>query len=131
MADALPGLHDDGELAFSTNGLTPPSGWSRAKARLNRLSGVTGRRLHDLRRTAASTMARLGHPPHVLAAILNHAPGGMQGITAVYNRHRHDDEKRAALDAWARHVRQMAEASAAATVASATPVSGAAAQRHG
>jgi integrase len=108
----LPRLHD-GELAFSTNGVTPPSGWSRAKARLDRLSGVTGWRLHDLRRTAASTMARLGHPPHVVAAVLNHAPGSTQGITAVYNRHRYDDEKRAALDAWARHIRQVAERAAA------------------
>ncbi|HEX6015399.1 MAG TPA: tyrosine-type recombinase/integrase [Geminicoccaceae bacterium] len=106
----LPRLHD-GELAFSTNGITPPSGWSRAKARLDRLSGVSGWRLHDLRRTAASTMARLGHPPQVVAAVLNHAPGATQGITAIYNRHRYDGEKRAALDAWARHVQQVTERS--------------------
>ena len=103
---ALPRLHD-GELAFSTNGLTPPSGWSRAKARLDKLSGVTGWRFHDLRRTAASTMARLSHPPHVVAAVLNHAPSCTQGITAVYNRFKYEDEKRAALDAWARHIRRV------------------------
>lgn len=105
---ALPRLHD-GDLAFSTTGTTAPSGWSRAKARLDRLSGVEGWRLHDLRRTAASTMARLGHPPHVVAAVLNHAPGAVQGITAVYNRHRYDDEKRAALDAWARHLQRITD----------------------
>jgi integrase len=113
----LPRLHD-GELAFSTNGATPPSGWSRAKARLDRLSGVTGWRLHDLRRTAASAMARLGHPPHVVAAVLNHAPGATQGVTAIYNRHRYDDEKRAALDAWARHLRQVTAGAAAGALAS-------------
>lgn len=110
----LPRLHDEA-LAFSTTGLTPPSGWSRAKARLDGLSDVTGWRLHDLRRTAASTMARLGHPPHVVAAVLNHAPGTVMGITAVYNRHRYDDEKRAALDAWARHVRQVVDATLGST----------------
>jgi integrase len=85
----------------STN---PVSGFSRAKARLDQLSGVTGWRLHDLRRTAASTMARIGHPPHVVAAVLNHAPASTHGITAVYVRHRYGDEKRAALDAWAREL---------------------------
>jgi integrase len=99
----LPRLHD-GDLVFSTTGTTAPSGWSRAKQRLDRLSGVTGWRLHDLRRSAASTMARLGHPPHVVAALLNHTPGSVMGITAVYNRHKYTDEKRAALDAWARHI---------------------------
>ena len=45
----VPRLHD-GDLVFSTTGTTAPSGWSRAKERLDRLSGVAGWRLHDLRR---------------------------------------------------------------------------------
>ena len=40
-----------------------------------------------------SGMARLGHPPHVVAAILNHAPGATMGITAVYLRHRFSDRE--------------------------------------
>ncbi|MFO1036308.1 MAG: site-specific integrase [Geminicoccaceae bacterium] len=98
------------DLAFSTTGTTPPSGWARAKERLDKAAAsVMGRelaawRLHDLRRTAASAMAMLGHPPHVVAAVLNHTPGSVMGITAVYNRHRYTDEKRAALDAWARYL---------------------------
>ena len=60
-----------------------------------------------MRRTAASGMARLDHPPHVVGAILNHSPGGTQGITAVYNRHRYGDEKRTALSAWARQIRRL------------------------
>ncbi len=54
-------------------------------------------------------MARLGHAPHVVAAVLNHAPGALQGITTVYNRHRYEDEKRAALEAWARLVGRITE----------------------
>jgi integrase len=90
--------------ARSSNRLKPVSSFGRTKARLDQLSGVTDWRLHDLRRTAASGMARLGHPPHVVAAILNHAPASTMGITAVYNRHRYADEKRAALDGWSREV---------------------------
>jgi integrase len=79
----------------------------QGQLRLDRLSGVAGWRLHDLRRTTASAMARLGHPPHVVAAILNHSPGSTQGITAIYNRHRYGDEKRAALAAWGRELERV------------------------
>ena len=102
---------------FSTNGRTAPSGWGNAKARLDRLSGVAGWRLHDLRRCAASGIARMGHPPHVVAAILNHTPGALMGVTAIYNRFKYDDEKRAALDAWARHIRRITEGTTAEVVA--------------
>ena len=64
-------------------------------------------RLHDLRRTAASNMARLGVPPQVLAAVLNHSPGSVQGITAIYNRHSYEVEKRDALDRWAAELRRI------------------------
>lgn len=53
---------------------------------------------HDLRRTAASHMAGMGISRLVIARILNHAESG---VTAVYDRHCYDREKRQALDAWA------------------------------
>ena len=59
---------------------------------------------HDLRRTAATGMARLGLPVHVVEAVLNHVSGTISGVAGVYNRHHYDDEKRAALAAWGRHV---------------------------
>jgi integrase len=74
-------------------------------------------RLHDLRRTGASNLARMGFPPHVLAAVLNHSPGATQGITAIYNRYRYGDEKRDALAAWARHVLGLVEQRPANVVA--------------
>jgi integrase len=52
---------------------------------------------HDLRRTAASHMTSIGVSRLVVSKILNHAE---PGITAVYDRHSYDREKRAALDAW-------------------------------
>ncbi len=45
---------------FSTNGRTPVSGFSKAKARLDSLMEISDWRLHNLRRTAAIGMARLG-----------------------------------------------------------------------
>jgi len=56
--------------------------------------------LHDLRRTAATGMARLNIPPHVVERILNHTSGTISGVAAVYNRFAYLDERRAALDAW-------------------------------
>lgn len=58
-------------------------------------------RLHDLRRTAASGMARLGTPIHVAEKILNHVSGVLSGVAAIYNRHSYRDEMRSALQAWA------------------------------
>jgi integrase len=52
---------------------------------------------HDLRRTAASHMTSIGISRLVVSKILNHAE---PGVTAVYDRHSYDREKRAALDAW-------------------------------
>ncbi len=122
-------------LVFTTTGETPISGYSRMKRRLDRLMldklrkaaeergddptevELAPWRLHDLRRTAASTMARLGFPPHVVAAVLNHAPGSTQGITAIYNRYRYGDEKRRALEAWAGHVAALTSPALANVVA--------------
>jgi integrase len=99
-----------GSLVFPANRVgstNPVSGFGKIKARLDRLSGVENWRLHDLRRTAASGMARLGHPPHVIASVLNHAPASTLGISAVYNRHRYSDEKCAALNAWSREIERL------------------------
>ena len=53
---------------------------------------------HDLRRTAASCMTSVGISRLVVSKILNHVESG---ITAVYDRHSYDAEKRQALVRWA------------------------------
>jgi integrase len=68
--------------------------------------------LHDLRRTAASGMAGLGFPPHVVEAVLNHRSGTRRGVAGVYNRFNYAGEKRAALEAWARFVAQLVDGKA-------------------
>jgi integrase len=60
--------------------------------------------LHDLRRTAATTMARLKVPPHICDRILNHQSGTIRGVAKIYNRFEYLDERRAGLDAWSHFV---------------------------
>jgi integrase len=90
---------------------TAINGWSRAKARLDELSGVSDWRLHDLRRTAATGMARLGFDPHVVERVLNHATTNAGPLARVYQRYAYEDEKRAALEAWGAEVESLCEAS--------------------
>jgi integrase len=101
---------------FTTTGTTPVSGFFKARAHLaeamERLAAdERGRAVeiprwtfHDLRRTAATGMARLGIAVRVTEAVLNHVSGTGGGIVAVYQRHDYADEKRAALEAWGRFV---------------------------
>jgi integrase len=96
-----------GPLVFSQLGTKPFQEFSRAKSVLDQLSGVTGWRLHDLRRTCVSGMARLGVAPHVADKILNHQAGTISGVAAVYQRHEFLSERRAALDVWGAHIGQV------------------------
>jgi integrase len=56
---------------------------------------------HDLRRTAASFMTKLGIPRLHVEKVLNHSTGD---IAEVYDRHDYLAEKRVALDRWGTHV---------------------------
>ena len=96
-----------GDYVFTTDGKTPMSGFSKIKAKLDAGladSGLAHWTFHDLRRSAATGMADLGIPPHVIESILNHVSGVKAGVAGVYNRSRYDDERGSALATWARHV---------------------------
>ena len=80
-----------------------------AKAALDKRSGVTGWRLHDLRRTLATGLQRLGVRLEVTEAVLGHVGGSRAGIVGVYQRHAWSEEKRAALEAWGSHVEAIVE----------------------
>jgi integrase len=96
-----------GPFVFSTLGAKSFNEFSKAKRQLDQLSGVTGWRLHDLRRTCVSGMARLGVAPHVADKILNHQSGTISGVAAVYQRHEFLAEREAALDLWGAHIGQL------------------------
>ena len=93
-----------GRFVFSRNGVTPVGDFSSQKRRLDDLCGVSHWRLHDLRRTTVSGMARLGVAPHVADKILNHVAGTISGVAAVYQRHEFLKERRDALERWGAHV---------------------------
>jgi len=70
---------------------------------------------HDLRRTAASQMASAGISRLVISKILNHVDSS---VTAVYDRHSYDKDKRKALNAWARQLDTITSGKKASNVVS-------------
>jgi integrase len=113
LIDSMKRISSSAGYLFTTNGDSPVSGWSKAKRQLDALMSETARkqgkqlppwRIHDLRRTAASGMARIGVQLPVIEKVLNHTSGSFGGIVGVYQRHDFAAEKRDALDAWSREV---------------------------
>ena len=83
---------------FTTNGMSPVSGWSKVKKRLDAKMLELARAedakavippwmIHDLRRTAAAGLQRLGVPLPVTERVLNHVSGSFGGIVGVYQRY--------------------------------------------
>ena len=97
---SLPRLSDSFAFPARGNEEATFSGWSKAKAQLDELAGVTDWTLHDLRRTTATRLAGLGIPPHIVERILNHAGGSFAGVAGVYNRFEYGEEMREALKLW-------------------------------
>jgi len=90
------------DFVFTSRGKRPVSGFSKARDIAERDSGISGWRLHDLRRTCRTGLARLGVPEIVAERCLNHAP---KGLSAIYNLHEYEQEKREAFQKWADHLR--------------------------
>lgn len=68
-------------------------------------------RLHDMRRTVATHMAKNGVSAEVLSRVLNHKSGGGGNvITRIYNRHSYLPEKKEALNLWGKKLQEIIEA---------------------
>ena len=90
-----------GPYVFATNSVAPICLGSRVKDRLDAAMGNSPAwRFHDLRRTAATGMAALGTPPHVVESVLNHVSGFRRGVGGTYNRYSYLAEKKSALEQW-------------------------------
>jgi len=80
-------------------------GWSKSKDALDeKTKGIQAWRLHDIRRTVATSMGDLGVHPHIIEAVLNHVSGHKAGVAGIYNRATYAAEKAAALTLWADHL---------------------------
>jgi integrase len=70
--------------------------------------------LHDLRRSFASGLQRLGVAPHIVELALNHRSGTFSGVAGIYQRHRYAKEVREAFELWSRHVEALTNEKVAA-----------------
>jgi integrase len=87
-----------GDFMFTTTGGTKPiNGFSKAKARIDNLSGVTDWKIHDLRRSMRTHLSALPVQDMVRELVIAHAKPGLH---KVYDQHAYQDEKRQCLDLW-------------------------------
>ena len=123
--------HASSQLIFPGVAGSPFAGWSKAKVALDKAimarrakAAETGGKppaplmpwnVHDLRRTVATGLQRLGVRLEVTEAVLNHISGSRGGIAGVYQRHDWAAEKHAALDSWGAHVSAVIEGGTAAS----------------
>jgi integrase len=103
---------------FVLNGTDRPFGdHSGAKERV--APAIRPWTLHDLRRSFASGLQRLGVAPHIVELALNHRAGTFTGVAGIYQRHRYAKEVREAFELWSRHVETLIGKKAAAGVSEA------------
>jgi integrase len=99
---------------FTTRGDRPISGYSKAKARVDKaiaaardadgLPPLAPWTIHDLRRTVGTGLGKLGVSRFIIARVLNHAD---RTVTGIYDRHEYLEEKRHALGAWGANLRNL------------------------
>jgi integrase len=95
----------NGSLLFPARGTTdtPFNGWSKRKAALDKVCGVTNWTLHDLRRTFRTTHARIGTPPHIAERLINHV-SSISEIQKIYDRYNYMPQMKLAIEQYETHV---------------------------
>jgi integrase len=108
-------VHGPRDFLFpASSGENSVSGHSKQKERLDELmraelgaEELMPWRIHDLRRTAASGMASLKFPPHIVERVLNHISGAQGGLVGVYQQWEYIEERKACIEAWRNHVSRL------------------------
>jgi integrase len=96
------------DYLFPSDAGTPFSAWSKNKAKLDKLCGVSDWVIHDLRRTFSTKMAEWQiAPPHVIERILNHTVGSMTPIARIYNRWNYLAEMKEAMQRYEKKLGQL------------------------
>ncbi len=119
LQQRFPSIENRAGLVFSTTGITPISGFSKSKAKLDReianvlanlsnkfgsLRSLNNWVYHDLRRSFSTGCQALKFPIEHTEACLNHVSGKRGGLAAIYQLHEYKAEKALVFDAWGRHV---------------------------
>lgn len=102
-SDAVfPGCHDP-SASIRSNAV------SQAFSHVRRSLGWPDLWVHDLRRTGATRLGKLGVLPFVISKVLNHVSdtGGAAPVTGLYNRYAYLKEKRHALLKWEKELRRI------------------------
>jgi integrase len=89
---------------FTLTGRSPMPRSSAYKRAIDEASGVTGWRLHDLRRTARSLMSRAGVSSDTAERCLGHT---LAGVRSVYDRYEYRREKQLAFEALAAQIERI------------------------
>ena len=103
VVEALPAWNAGDAMFTTTSGARPVSGFSKTKARLDGIVKLDAWVIHDIRRSVATHMARLGVSQEHIERVLGHV---IEGVAGTYNRYSYLDEKRAALELWGRQWRE-------------------------
>ncbi|MCW2387109.1 integrase [Sphingobium sp. B11D3B] len=105
---------------FATSTGARYTGYHKGKLKIERLLACDGGeavpdwRLHDLRRTVATGLQRLGVRFEVTEAVLNHVGGSRAGVAGIYQRYNWKTEKKEALRDWGNYVAALLEDSGSA-----------------
>jgi integrase len=93
---------------------------NREKLQIMERSGTTNWWVHDIRRTVATGMGKLGIAPHVIECVLNHVSGFRGGVAGVYIKSDYERETTQALIRWSEHLMGLVEGRKGKVIALAT-----------
>jgi integrase len=103
MIEAIPGV--DRDFLFTSSETRRLGNMAQAKVTLDmHMKPAQAWVIHDIRRTVATGLAKLGIDLPVIEKVLNHKGGSFAGVVGIYQRHKYAAEKREALQRWANHV---------------------------
>jgi integrase len=97
LLQSMPQFTKGDYLFTTTNGAKSVNGFSKAKVRIDKLSGVEGWKFHDLRRTMRTHLSALPVQDMVRELVIAHA---RPGLHKVYDQHTYREEKRQCLVLW-------------------------------
>jgi integrase len=114
MMTILNGMERAGPFVFTrSDGSRPIGGMSDLKTALDHASGLSGWRLHDLRRSLRTGLAKLGIAEEIGERVIGHS---RSKLDQIYNVHEYRAEKAAALQLWGDHIDRLVNAAPAKVV---------------